>query len=154
MENLTKTESLESFELLKNILGEDNITLSDNNEVLFNQMKLMDDNGFKLLLFNEDSKKFRRKNKNDYKYLNFYLDCSKLVDFFLSQHEEFENVTIKTTDEEDKKGLIILSLKNITNNKIEYEKQYYNENCEVGNIRPSDYFITKFIREYINEHHN
>lgn len=147
MNDIIKKQSEESYELLKMIFGEENVNITDSDEILFYQIKLMDNDGHKLLLFTEESKKFRRKHKKEYKYLNFYADCDKLVDFFLSQHPEFECFVINTIEEGDDENIISLCLKNSTNNKYERVKKYKINNSETSH--PVDFIITSYIKEYM-----
>lgn len=109
-------QSLTSFNLLKNIVEE--VKLGDNNEIIIDNMIMLDDEEYKMLLFNTDSKKFRRKRKSEYKYLNFFSNCSKLVDYFLAEYSDIEAINM-----ECKEDSVILSLRNITNNKNVYKKK-------------------------------
>lgn len=131
-------QSLTSFNLLKNIVEE--VKLGDNNEIIIDNMIMLDDEEYKMLLFNTDSKKFRRKRKSEYKYLNFFSNCSKLVDYFLAEYSDIEAINM-----ECKEDSVILSLRNITNNKNVYKKEYRRDKD-----LPLDYYIATYIKEYLD----
>lgn len=132
-------QSLTSFNLLQTILEE--VKIGQNNEILIDNMIMLDDEEYKMLLFNIDSKKFRRKRKNEYKYLNFFSNCSKLVDYFLAEYSDIDTINMQC-----KEDSVTLSLRNITNNKNVYEKEYKRDRD-----LPLDYYITTYIKEYLDD---
>lgn len=131
-------QSLTSFNLLKILLEE--VKIGTNNEILIDNMIMLDDEEYKMLIFNTESKKFRRKRKSEYKYLNFFNNCSKLVDYFLAEYSNIDTINIQY-----KEDSVILSLRNITNNKNVYEKEYKRDKD-----LSSDYYITTYIKEYLD----
>lgn len=134
--------SLASYNLLIRLFGEVRVNLNDKYEVLVDGMVLLDDDYYRLMLYNSDSKKIRRKFKNECKYLNFYSDCSKLVDYFLALYPQFESIDITVTEVD-----ITLKMRDTHNNNNVYEAKY----DKLESI-PIDYYVTKYIKEYLDTH--
>lgn len=138
-------QSLSSFNILIKLFGEDRVKVNDKNEIMLDGMILLDDEDYKLVLYTLDSKKMRRKNKSEYKYLNFYNDCSKLVDYFLSEFTEIETVCMISEGKQAH-----LFFKNTYNNK-NVDDMYFD--IEEG-INLEDFYITKYIKIYLDRHSN
>lgn len=132
--------SLASYNLLIRLFGDVRVGLNERYEVLLDGMVLLDDDFNRLMLFNKESKKIRRKMKDECKYLDFYSDCSKLVDYFLALYPQFESIDVSITEID-----ITLFLKNNANNKNVYEIKYE----KLDNI-PIDYYVTKYIKDYLD----
>lgn len=135
-------ESYSSFVILKKILEDRDVIINENNEILINGINLMNDDSKKLVLFNKDGREFRRSNKRDYKYLNFYrADSGVLVDYFLQQYNQYDEIVIKELNDN-----LFINLENKKTDNSKYQMSFKNDIDKSLN-----YYITTYIREFLNK---
>jgi len=95
--NTSKQSNL-SFALLKEIMTDTNVT-TINNIIHIENVPLLDSNGCTLLVFNNESKKLRRKDKNTYNYFNIYANDEQfdmLMDKFYDVNQDIGSIEVNS----------------------------------------------------------
>jgi hypothetical protein len=118
-------ESNLSFALLKEIMTDEDIMVNKNIIHLYG-MPLEDNSGKVLLIYNRDSIKLRRKNKDKYDYFNIF-NSSKHLEFLMDKLYEFndEISCIEVEDINEVTDWYSVKLKNIEN-KVMKEIRVFN----------------------------